>query len=218
MGEGILNANEVKEKLLSWSYCNKKWANCRDNDLKNNWKGVYNLIQERNVLLCKEWYLQFKIEELSPIIQESFDSVMKNNEWNLYPDSTKEFFKTYTPDYLNCWVSNPIKLDNNTLYFYLTNKIGNEEILGDGEIEFGIYEKSGGNFISKMKISEKEKAKYETDNLTWIQGNFTLISQDKIMYGVLFKNIKEWLRYGPHKEFKLLADIFENKLISNNNK
>jgi hypothetical protein len=143
---------------------------------------------------------------------------MKNNEWNLYPDSTKELFKIYDSDYSNCWVSNPIKLNNNTLNFYLTNNIGDEEILRDGEIKFGIYEKNGGNFISNMKISEKEKAKYETDKLTWIQGNFTLISRDKIMYADLFKNIKEWLRYGPHKEFKLLAEIFENKLIGDYNK
>ncbi|MDD2390203.1 MAG: DUF262 domain-containing protein [Desulfobacterales bacterium] len=206
------NAHELKTQLLGWSFCDKKWANCAVKDMKKDWKFVYTLILERNLSIFKKWYEQLKIDELIPNKKETFSTVINNKKWDINPKDDKELIKTFLIDDLNCLVSKPISICDTTVYIYITYNKNSEEVLLDSGIEFGIFEKSPGDFIRKIIIPDTEKMNYETDRKSLIQHNFTLISFDKDSYVELFKNFKLWLEGFPNDDVKKLADTLMSKV------
>ncbi|MBK9412025.1 MAG: hypothetical protein IPN61_01145, partial [Bacteroidetes bacterium] len=62
----IKTSEELKDKLVDWSFCNKGWAGCNAINMKSEWRNLYDLIIERNLSICKEWYYELLIEKLLP--------------------------------------------------------------------------------------------------------------------------------------------------------
>ena len=52
----IPSDKQLSPVLLRWSFCTKDWANCNVSNMKKDWEIVFNLIIERNLIICKEWY------------------------------------------------------------------------------------------------------------------------------------------------------------------
>jgi hypothetical protein len=62
----IPSEKDLSKVLLNWSFCSQQWANCSSTDMKRDWEGTFNLIIDRNLKICKEWYDKLCIEELNP--------------------------------------------------------------------------------------------------------------------------------------------------------
>ena len=216
IGKPNLTADEKKKELLEWSCCDAEWANCKIDDLKKNWRDVYYLILKRNLSLCKKWYEDLKIDELLPRDTEpKFNNVLKINKWAKNPKDReiKEDFDLSQDNVL--WFSKRLKINDHFIYIYFTYE--KEGVLEEDGIELGIFEKNSNGFVSKIKISEKNKNKYDV-YYNYIYGTFTLISHNDDSYVELFKDFKEWLEKFPipNKEIKKeLVNTFIGSLVKN---
>lgn len=211
---------QLKNELLDYSSCDNNWADCDFDDLKKEWKKVYGLILGRNLSIIREWYYQLKIEKLLPeeySIKESeiFSFFVDKRRWDNDPTYDKDLKEYFSFDDSICWVSKPIPFNDSSIYLYFAFYKDPKQMLTEGGIEFGIFEKTPANFISKIKIPEKLKQTYGPLKKNKYTGYFTLISNDIDSYVELFKNFKKWLDEFPNLEIKKndMSKIFISSLV-----
>jgi hypothetical protein len=212
----IQKSSELKKSLLEWSFCQNEWAVCRVRDMKTGWKEVYHLILERNLSICQEWYKQLHIEDLIPseIAGFSFPNFIDSRKWDSNPAYEVDSVKIFQADDSNFWVSKPFSVGESDVYLYFSCSANPNFALEEGGVEFGIFEKNPGSFISKIEISDKSKLKYETNKKNWIFSNFTLVSQDEVSYLGIFNNFKDWLKTFPKKDIRDLEEPFINSVLT----
>jgi hypothetical protein len=211
---------ELKKELLKASFCDKEWCyekwakyDEQENIIRKDPKKVFKLIMDRNLSICKEWYTNLNIEELLPSTnkKENFSSVIDGRKW--ISDKKLKRALDIVEEGRNCEVSKPIKINKTSIYIYFTYDENQKEVLQEDNIEFGICEKNTNGFISKLKISDKDKQNYYTDRANWVQRDFTLVSFDEDSYAELFKNFQQWLKKFPNKDVQSLADTFIGSLV-----
>lgn len=220
--KGLLNWNEfisknthlikrddkLKTKLSEWSFCkDKDWGNCEVEDLRYGWWPVFELIRDRSLSIIEEWYSNFLIEQLIPVDTGNTENVLKvhlnNTKWVSNPQWLKHKDHDFdTKEEINWITKKPIKYNESQLYLYLTHSKYDDEIIEEGNIVFGIYDRISGSFIKSLIISEKDYTNIETDKNKFISGKFTLISTQKEAFSDLFKQIDDWIKntkFGPLK-------------------
>ncbi len=209
----IQNLKVLDKKLLAWSFCENKWAECYISDIRTDWKEVVQLIINRNILIAKEWYDELLIDKIKDKTTIAIEDIIIKRYWPGLSAKDEAINSLFDVNEYTNWISRPITLNGSKLYFYISFAKGNLEHLQDNGIVFGIYEKAGGNFISSLK----DKSKFEMDltDFTWIENSFTLISGSQLSFQKLVFEIAEWLGNLPASKADKLAlpDAFK-KMIS----
>lgn len=207
----ITNKSELKRILLEASICEKEWENCNTDKLRkrNEWEPIYDLIMKRMIRLYQNWYDDLLIDQLYPVNSlVNFESLFYKGKWHKNP-KTDKYVKEYL-DYTNYdyWLSNPI-LPN--IYIFFEYKHDKE--LVDDNFSFGLFQKSSNGLI---EIPEKNQTKYfdYSDNeLSAIQGFFTLISTELSSYKILLKEIYNWVEGFPDKTLGKRVLEYLNKTL-----
>lgn len=203
----ITNIDEVNTKLVEWSFCDPKWGNCHIGDIKKEWKPITELIIKRNCSIIEEWYKELLIENLKEQIQFTFQDILLKSKWDLIPINNDEIDDIFNSDSLTTWIGKSFQLGKGKLrfYFYFYNQ--DFAYFQENGLRFSIYEKLGGDFISRMKDSKTEYM--DTANFTWIEKSFTLISSNKDAIKSLINEVLSWLN-------QLNYSDIEKEHLSNN--
>ncbi len=209
----IGRAEEINKNLPTWSFCEGELKNCNIENLKSNWRDVFEVIMERNLELYKEWYKNLKIEELIPCRSKALKSVFHGKKWG---DAKKNknvrgYFKYDNKTHL---VSKSIPIGGDEeIYFYISYYLNesNKENLGKNYIKFGILQEEG-DFIRNLKITKKYKKQYYSTGRTWFYGEFTLLSHYETSNLELIKNFKDWLETFPNNALNKLSKHFRGTL------
>jgi len=218
------NEKNLRNDLLEWSACDKKWALCNITNLKekNNWETVFQLITERNFQLIHSWYSELRIKDLLPKKQvEKFNIILNNKQWsnnftvNTNRELTKFLKENLTFENSTIWVTKPIDIDGNKLHFYLAADKYPNRMLRNSGLTFGIMLSIDNNETSIFKIAEPYRNIYFTDQRTYAQGYFTLSSHENESYIHLINKIDLWLRKYPIvKHQATLSNLFLNTVKS----
>jgi hypothetical protein len=222
--QNLINKTEdIPEKLLEWSKCNKEWGILDKDDLRRDGVEVIDLIIERALAIFGIWYKDLLIESLIPTIQKQKTTIIEQafnkQKFDINPKwLSKEHFNH---DEVNLILKRPIKIKDSTLYIFLSFIKYPDELLNEGNILFGLYEKDSDEFINNLKIPEQLLNKYEYDKkLKYIQGSFTLISEHEESLKLLLEEILTWIddKQSPIKKLKVqFRDCFLSALKVNYN-
>lgn len=191
----ISNKNQISKILTDWSFCQQAWTECKISNIRVEWRQVTELILYRNFELLREWYQQLNLEILRKENQTKIEDLFDNRKWSLLPLKNEEYDMVFDLDeYINR-ISSPIAISNSSLNFFICYPDGDNGHLEENEIEFGLFELKGNNYIQKMR----NKTEYEMDtiNFKWISERFTLISGHYNSFQVLVNEIAEWLKKLP---------------------
>lgn len=201
-----LNASlfkDLKTTLCQWSYCSPEWAKCEIDDIKKDWRKIFNLIWDRNFKILHEWHQNLHIAELVDFKIINFGEVLDRRKWELNPGIWAP-----TPS-RNSWVLKAsFEIDTaNHVYLYLTYPSNLEYILEEGAFEFGIFQAEGSwiESLKAQKALDVEKLQMDED---YVQQNFTLFSFEKRDVAKILTAMAEWLDAFPDPRLKGASDFF----------
>lgn len=217
-----LSLKELPKALREWSYCTPQWLDCKFVDLKKkkDWTLICRLIIDRNLKLCEHWFQELRIDSLRPdSLNIRFEDALNMTQWRQCPEDIKKGFDLENRFY---WVKKVRSLNakNVDAYFYIgTPLVDGDElgILAHEAIDFGIYEISNCKFICNLQIPDKSASTYMIYDDRYVEGFFTLVSDDEASYTRLFRELWNWLNELPRtKEFMTeivgLAEEFNGSL------
>jgi|GEM_PF-687525 len=212
----IQDISQLKSKLLLWSYCNdKRWLELDSVNMKNNWQPTYELIMHRNFAIIKHWYEALYIEDLLNLKVTSLGILLNKSKWKLINKKTadKELKDALIDEDYDVWIckhiSPAIKINS---FLFLQFSKSEVDILSAGNVVFGIYCSKQNDFVSSIKIVEKNKNAYSTNLENYIYGNFTLISHNEESYRELIKDIEQWLNEFPCR--KVIKAAFAKSFLT----
>jgi hypothetical protein len=218
-GDKKFDRSDLTAQLLDWSFCAKDWAKCTANNLKNRgeWKEVCKLIVDRNIAIYSKWHDELSIEKLIPSGKAiDISSLINKTKWSPIPAKFKKWFEEFCG--YDCWISRAPVLEKQTYFYFGYPKADNEEglnILNEGEIVFGLFEENASGFIESINIPEELEPRYVKYGGNYVQGLFTLVSDDEESHLGLLKDFKRWLLAFPAPDKDRLAASFCGLLKSN---
>ncbi len=216
----ISNKSQISKRLAEWSFCKQEWTECKIINIREEWRQVTLLIIYRNFELLREWYQQLNLEILREENQIKIEDLFDKRKWSLLPLNNEEYDLEFNLDENKNRISSPIAISKSSLNFFICYSDGENGHLEENEIEFGLFELKGNNYIHKMR----NKTDYEMDknNFKWISERFTLISGHFNSFQVLVNEMAEWLNKLPVSrrdketliiEFReMLSSKFKSKL------
>ncbi len=185
---GIGKETPLSKALLGLSFCEEQWLRLTSDDMvsireNDTAKKIIRTIMQRNVDLCREWYVCLHIDELIPVTEDIHDSILaviNTSVWEKDGDAEKEGRTGY---YL------PLGDKGHSVYLAFSR---GDEVLSEHEIEFGI----SGGAVRELKPPKKSEGKYlkYTENGGGIYGEFTLTSTSKLSVEELFRDLYAWLK------------------------
>ena len=206
--------NHLMAQLLKWSKCDEKWTTKKITDVKKHYRQVYDLIIDRNVELCREWYEELLIDSLIQEVTFSFDTFLNNTKWSEMPKKFSDRFEDV--DENDFQVSSPLEVMGSRFYFYLCCPSSKEEDLAEnlkeGAIFFGVIDETTDGTLSKVRIPTGSEKLYQMSEVGVIDNSFTLISCQEQHYLQLFAQLHGWLINFPAKELGGLAGHLLNCL------
>lgn len=218
------NEKNLRNDLLDWSACDKKWALCNITNLKekNNWATVFQLITVRNFQLINNWYSELRIKDLLPKKQvDKFNIILNNKQWsnnfvvNANRELTKFLKENLTFENSSIWVTKALDIDGTKFHFYLVADKNTNRMLRNSGVIFGILFSINNTGINIFKIPEPYRNIYVTDQKTYSQGYFTLSSHENESYIHLINKINSWLgQYPIVKHQVALTNLFLNTIKS----
>jgi len=213
----IQNISSLNKALLDASICDKDWGNLIDRKLKkpNEWKPVYFLILKRCLKIYQIWYNNLLIDKLHPINSKvNFENLFYAGKWNR--NSDKDLKEDLNFNEYDNFFSKPI-LPN--IYLYFSYKRGNE--FEEEKFGFGLFEKDPFGKFSNLIIEDKSRNIYvigTINQITFVDGFFTLISTESSSYKILLEEIAIWIKGFPDKTIKkAIMDFFTKSLKKEHN-
>ncbi|KGO93193.1 DUF262 domain-containing protein [Flavobacterium subsaxonicum] len=188
----INHIDQLDDKLLEWSFCEKEWNKCEIDNIKLDWRKIVKLIMSRNLNILEHWYAEHFIEELIPSDNLSIETMLNKQRWRtLSKDNYKPVNDIFNMEDDVNWLSSSIAIGTNKINFYLYFTRSNNpfNLLKEKEIKFGIYD--GKNTVIKLA---KGAQNYLNKEHIWVENNFTLLSNSIKSYQILGLEIKEWLQ------------------------
>jgi hypothetical protein len=203
----IGNVKELTKKLLDWSECNSNWASGDVKDMKTGEaKQVIELIIERGVEIIGKWYEKLHIEELIPdskpemesIINKAFKVKKTENNPDWITSSIHEDIWTLE-EVSNLILKEELRIQEASLVIYLTYSTDLDQQMTERDILFGFYDFNQSDFFEKLKVADENN--YEINRKqNYLQGYFTLVSQQEQSLNQLLVDIAAWIN---HKDFPL---------------
>lgn len=222
-----IKVENLANALCEWSFCDKKWRDCEVGDLKQSkgWIPICQLIVDRNLALCENWYKEFKLEMLMPDpVAFRFEDALDKRQWKTVPREWNDYFNDFEIiSYRLKKIQSLASLEIEA-YLYIGIPSGEEDgglaILGEGAIEFGVFQPGNEDVIDERSIPDNLKSRYECSG-GYVQGAFTLVSDDEASYQHLFGELYRWLDEFPltkdkkiNQEIKEIANEFRASLIN----
>jgi hypothetical protein len=215
----ILHENELNNKLLSWSFCQKSWLECDvEENIKKHYKQVFTLIRDRSLDMIGKWYQDLEIDKLIPerteIVTDLFKKELDNRYWSLNPSWIKKKEHEFSISDRNFWVSkSPIRLKDSTIYMYISFSKDATEVIDEEDLCFGIYDSNNGSLIKSLNLTDNDLANDESDFTHYIQAYFTLISTETESCIHLLTEIRNWIQNSSLKTLKsILLDAFTQSI------
>ncbi|MBK5965557.1 hypothetical protein CCR95_16045 [Thiocystis minor] len=220
-----IKVSKLTNALCEWSFCDDKWRDCEVGDLRQSryWIPICQLIVDRNLALCANWYKEFKLEELIPDpVEFLFEHALNIRQWKTDPDEWNDYFDFEAYSYRLKKIGSLASLGIDA-YLYIGIPRGEEDgdlgILAEEAVEFGVFQPGNEEFIGKLSIPDNLESRYEVYSGDYVQGKFTLVSDDEASYRRLFGELWRWLDEFPLTKNKKhngaiqgLADEFQMAL------
>jgi hypothetical protein len=213
--ELIRSISELKFKLKEWSFCNHKdWLVQLNVDLKFSPMEVYRLIVDRNIALVNEWYNQLEIEKLLLLDKKyTIENLLNKNQWHPLTKKDKELYEILYFENCITQVTKAFLIEGSTAYFYIIYNDGDNDILKNDDIAFGIYSQDE-KFIRSLKYSDTVVS-FTNQEKQSLSGFFTLISHHIESYNKIKLDFSNWItKIKPKKT----ADLLSEKFLSSINK
>ena len=187
----------LPKHLQEWSRCDVKWIDTKITDVKKHFKLVYQLIINRNVELCREWYEELMIDDLIPTENGTsfFETFLNNTKWRKMPEEeAKELFGD--EDENNYRVSSPFEAVKAKLSFFLycPSSKGEDmaENLKEDAIFFGVIGEDG-TIRANLLVPPHSEKEYPVVEERVLGNYFTLLSNQEQHFLFLFSQFHDWL-------------------------
>jgi hypothetical protein len=188
----IKSTEELSDKMLEWSFCSENWKFCDVHCMRDDWREVVRLINNRNISILEEWYKEHRIEFLIPNYEHVLSEILDKRRWKTLPVNNDDINVHFDLNETEVLLSSECLFENQRVHFYIYyNKVkGPVELIRQNAINMGILDIYNGNMLSQIK----NRSEYKIDNNNkWIEGNYTLMAHNAESYKVLVKQMNAWL-------------------------
>jgi hypothetical protein len=215
--ELITDINELPKKLLEWSVCQKEWASSEVENIKTgDSKDVVKLIIKRGVDIIGKWYTSQHIDELIPEKSTQNSSVLTEAFGNNKHDINPSWMRTIKnredwnlSETTNLILKKSLSVKSTSLDIYLSFSKHPDDQITDDNILFGFYDRNKTNYLENLKLADENVFELNKKQ-HYLQGYFTLVTQQEPSLQQLFEDIAAWIN---HKQFPLKNQRSEIKQI-----